>query len=228
MPKEVDGDQIGKEQKKSMIGTGDPKRPLMKTDCARGHTTGHIPLPAKVDELRLRAQQLSLREQIERNHFLFERLHAANTRLLQSLEAGDVFEAIAEIIANLIGSEEIAIFHCGPDSRNISLEWWWGVETETLQPFASGAGMIGRAVRNGVSQFRDRQPDDLLLPYEKNLTACVVLKSIQEITGAIAIFGLLPQKSRLEWVDFEILKFLEVYGAVAIQHQRLQRKEVAP
>jgi uncharacterized protein YigA (DUF484 family) len=185
-------------------------------------------LPAKVDELRLRAQQLSLREQIERNHFLFERLHAANTRLLQSLEAGDVFEAIAEIIANLIGSEEIAIFHYEQGGRNISLEWSWGVETETLQRFASGAGMLGRAAHNGVTQFRDRQPEDLLLPYEKNLTACVVLKSSQEITGAIAIFGLLPQKSRLEWVDFEILKFLEVYGAVAIQHQRLQRKQVAP
>jgi hypothetical protein len=88
--------------------------------------------------------------------------------------------------------------------------------------------MLGRALHNGVTQFRDRQPDDLLLPYEKNLTACVVLKSSQQIAGAIAIFGLLPQKPRLEWLDFEILKFLEVYGAVAIQHQRLQKKQVTP
>ena len=211
-----------------MIGTDDPKRPLGKPNGAGGHTRALSVVPTKVDELRLRAQQLSLREQIERNHFLFERLHAANTRLLQSLEAGDVFEAIAEIIANLVGSEEIAIFHYEPDARNISLEWSSGVETETLQPFASCAGMLGRAVHNGVTQFRDRQPDDLLLPCEKNLTACVVLKSSQEVSGAIAIFGMLPQKSRLEWVDFELLKFLEVYGAVAIQHQRLQRKQVKP
>jgi uncharacterized protein YigA (DUF484 family) len=209
-----------------MIGTDDPKRPLGKPNGAGGHPRALSTLPVKVDELRLRAQQLSLREQIERKHFLFERLHAANTRLLQSLEAGDVFEAIAEIIANLIGSEEIAIFHYEPDNRNISLEWSCGVETENLQRFVSGAGMLGRAVHNGVTQFHDRQPDDLLLPCEKNLTACVVLKSSQEVSGAIAIFGMLPQKSRLEWVDFELLRFLEVYGAVAIQHQRLQRKQV--
>jgi uncharacterized protein YigA (DUF484 family) len=209
-----------------MIGTGDPKRPLVKANCAGDHTRVLSALPAKVDELRLRAQQLSLREQIERNHFLFERLHAANTRLLHSLEAGDVFEAIAEIIANLVGSEEIAIFHYEQNARNISLDWSCGVEKETLHQIVSDAGMLGRAAHTGVTQFRDRQPDDLLLPYEESLTACVVLKSSQEITGAIAIFGLLPQKPRLEWVDFEILKFLEVYGAVAIQHQRLQEKKV--
>lgn len=211
-----------------MIGAGDPRRPLVKADSTRDQKRVLSALPAKVDELRLRAQQLSLREQIERNHFLFERLHAANTRLLQSLEVGDVFEAIAEIIANLVGSEEIAIFHYETDTKNISLGWSWGVETEALQRLISGAGMLGRALHNGVTQFRDRQPDDLLLPYEKNLTACVVLKSSREITGAIAIFGLLPQKPRLEWLDFEILKFLEVYGAVAIQHQHLQRKQVTP
>lgn len=211
-----------------MIGTGDPRRPRVKADSTRDHKRVLSVFPAKVDELRLRAQQLSLREQIERNHFLFERLHAANTRLLQSLEVGDVFEAIAEIIANLVGSEEIAIFHYETDTRNISLERSWGVETGALQQFISGAGMLGRALHNGVTQFRDRQPDDLLLPYEKNLTACVVLKSSQQIAGAIGIFGLLPQKPRLEWLDFEILKFLEVYGAVAIQHQRLQKKQVTP
>jgi len=44
----------------------------------------------------------------------------------------------------------------------------------------------------------------------------------------IAIFGLLPQKNNLEWVDYELLKFLETYGAVAIHFQRLQGKQIAP
>jgi hypothetical protein len=46
---------------------------------------------------------------MERNHFLLERLHASSARLIQSLETGDAFEAVAEIIGNLIGSEEVAI-----------------------------------------------------------------------------------------------------------------------
>lgn len=206
-----------------MIGTGDPKGPVWKMGLAMGRSGVPSPISVGIDELRLRAQLLSLREQIERHHFLLQRLNAGSARLLQSLGLGDAFEAIAEIMANLIGCEELAIFHYHSENKSFSLDWSQRVEAQVVQKMASGAGMLGRAVHNGVSQFRDRQPDDLLLPYEKNLTACIVLKSGQEVSGAIAIFGLLPPKPRLEWLDFELLKFLEVYGAVAIQYQRIQR-----
>jgi hypothetical protein len=186
---------------------------------------GVTSIPAGAEELRLRAQQLSFREQLERNHFLLERLHAASARLIQSLELGDVYEAIGDIVANLIGSEEIAIFHYQPEDQTFSAAWSWGVEAYALQPFTSGAGMIGRAVHKGVSQFRDRQPSAAILPHENNLTACVALKSSREIVGVLAIFGLLPQKNQLEWADFELLKFLQTYAAVAIQYQKMQPKK---
>ncbi len=182
-------------------------------------------LPAGAEELRLRAQQLSFREQLERNHFLLERLHAASARLIQSLDLGDVYEAIGDIVANLIGSEEIAIFHYHPEDQTFSVAWSWGLEAHALQAFTSGAGMIGRAVHKGVSQFRDRQQDGELLPHESKLTACVALKSSREIVGVLAIFGLLPQKNHLEWADFELLKFLQTYAAVAIQYNKLQSKK---
>ncbi len=102
------------------------------------------------------------------------------------------------------------------------------VEAAALQPFLCGAGLFGRAVQQGMSQFQERQPDGALLPYEKNLTACIILKSSREIVGVIAIFGLLPQKNNLEWADYELLKFLETYGAVAIKFHRLQGRQVSP
>ena len=210
-----------------MIGNGNGHRPPVKTPRRIEPAHGISIAPAGADDLRLRVQQLSLREQLERNHFLLERLNASSARLIQTLENGDVFEAIAEIVANLIGSEEVAIFDYRPADETFSLAWSWGVEAGDLQPFESGAGMFGRAVHQGLSQFRERQPDAALLPFEKNLTACVVLKSSREVVGVIAIFGLLPQKNGLEWADYELLKFLETYAAVAIQFQRLQEKQVA-
>jgi hypothetical protein len=211
-----------------MIGTGNGSRPPVKADCRTEAAEGNAAIPTGTEELRLRVQQLSLREQIERNHFLLMRLNAANARLIQSLEQCDVFEAIAEIIANLIGSEEVGVFDYHPAEQTFSLAWSSGVEAAALQPFLCGAGMFGRAVQQGMSQFQERQPEAALLPYEKNLTACVILKSSGEIVGVIAIFGLLPQKNNLEWADFELLKFLETYGAVAIKFQRLQGKQVSP
>jgi hypothetical protein len=211
-----------------MIGTGNGSSPPVKPGC-RIKAEGNAAIPTGTEELRLRVQQLSLREQIERNHFLLMRLSAANARLTQSLEQGDVFEAIAEIIANLIGCEEIAVFDYHAAEQNFSLAWSSsGVEAEAMQPFLCGAGMFGRAVQQGMSQFRERQPETLLLAQEKNLTACIILKSSGEIVGVIAVFGLLPQKNNLEWADFELLKFLETYAAVAIKFQRLQGKQVSP
>ena len=186
-----------------MIGTGDGSRPSIKArriEPADGSSSIFSP----TDELHLRVQRLSLREQIERNHFLLVRLNAASARLIEALEHGDVFDAIAEIIANLIGSEEIAVFDYCSANQNFSLAWSWGVEPDALQSFLCGAGMFNRAVQQGASQFRDRQPVAALLPYEKNLTACIILKSSREIAGVIAIFGLLPQKNKLEWADYEL------------------------
>src|SRR5713226_816712 len=154
-----------------MTSTGDGSRPPAKAGCRIEPADGNSPIPTGMEELRVRVQQLSLREQIERNHFLLMRLNAANARLIQSLEQGDVFEAIAEIIANLIGSEEVAVFDFHPAEQSFSLAWSSGVEADALQPFLCGAGMFGRAVQQALSQFRERQPETALLPHEKNLTA---------------------------------------------------------
>jgi hypothetical protein len=211
-----------------MTGTGNGTTPPVSAECRVEPSSGSTLPPIGAEELRLRVQRLSLREQLERNHFLLERLNASSARLIQTLEHGAVFEAIAEIIANLIGSEEVAIFdYCSAD-ETFSLAWAWGIEAAGLEPFLSGAGMFGRAVHEGVSQFHERQPDAALLAFEGNLTACVVLKSSREVVGVMAIFGLLPQKICLEWADYELLKFLETYAAVAIQFQRLQGKRVIP
>ncbi len=211
-----------------MIGTGDrsrspfhagsPAKPVDASERALKGTEG----------MHLNVQQISLRQQMERNHFLLERLNASSARLIQSLENGDTHEAVAEIIGNLIGSEEVAIFEYCPADETFPLAWSWGVEPAAMQLFKSGAGMFGRAVSQGASQFRERQSEKDLLPFEKHLTACVLLKSSHEVVGIIAIFGLLPQKIRLEWVDYELLKFLETYATIAIQFQSLQKKRVSP
>ena len=85
-----------------------------------------------------------------------------------------------------------------------------------------------RTVDEGMTQFRELQINSRLEHSEQNLTASVVLKSSRQVVGVILIFGLLPQKSGLEWVDYELLKFLETYGAVAIQLQGLQKNVIRP
>jgi len=199
-----------------------------RAETSGGESSAPVDRKISFDALRVRAQQLSLREQLQREHFLLERLNAASARLIQAVEQCQVFEAIGEIIGNLIGSEEVAIFQYRATDQTFSLAWSTGAEEEILRQFALGAGLMGRAAHEGASQFRDRRPAAPLLPCEKDLTACLVLKLDREVIAVIAILRLLPQKSGLEWADFELLKFLETYGAVAMQLQNLQKNSVTP
>jgi len=215
-------------QKKEMTSIENESHRPDQAGCRVQPTKSSVVHPSEAEELRLRVHQRSLREQLERHHFLLDRLHTAGARLIQSLEQRNVYEAIAEIIANLVGSKEVAFFNCSPADGTFSLAWSSGVEASALQPLLCGAGMLGRTVHRGMSQFRERQPVADLLPCEKNLTACVILKSSSGMAGVLAIFGLLPQKSSLEWADYEVLRFLETYAAVAIQFHSLRGKQVTP
>ena len=180
------------------------------------------------DELRVETEQLSLREQLERNHFLLKRLYAASAGIINAVEEGDVHAAIGEILGNLIGSEEVAIFHYHKSDRRFACAWSAGLSDELLGQLKHGTTMMRRTVDEGMTQFRDLQINSRLEPCEENLTASVVLKSSRQVVGVILIFGLLPQKNGLEWADYELLKFLETYGAVAIQLQNLQKNIGAP
>ena len=191
-----------------MTGTEEKKRrPEARGDEGLGYGTRGLTF----DALRVRAQQLSLREQLEHQHSLLARLNAASGWLIQAVETSQVFEAIGEIIGNLIGCEEVAVFQYRTTDQAFFPVWSTGVEEEILRQFALGEGLMGRAAHEGASQFRDRRPAAPLQDYEKNLTACVTLKLDKEVIGVVAILRLLPQKTGLEWVDFEVLKFLETY-----------------
>src|SRR5579859_7270790 len=99
-----------------MTGTDEQKpRPDAQDQEGSAHGTRGLTF----DALRARAQQLSLREQLERQHFLLERLNAASARLLQAIETGDVYEAIGEIIGNLVN---IPCLYCLKEPRACGIE----------------------------------------------------------------------------------------------------------
>lgn len=209
-----------------MIFAGDWSRQLQKNSMKHTQTASERIMSR--EELRAETQQLSLREQLERNHFLLKRLYAASAGIISAVEDGDVHAAIGEILGNLIGSEEVAIFHYHKADRRFAHVWSTGLSDELLGQLKHGTTIMRRTVDEGMTQFRELQINSRLEPSEEHLTASIILKSSRQVVGVILIFGLLPQKNGLEWVDYELLKFLETYGAVAIQLQSLQKNVGAP
>jgi hypothetical protein len=136
----------------------------------------------------------------------------------------DVLSAIEQIVVNLVGSEELAIFEARGGELTLALAN--GVPAEPLRKIRSNAGRIGWVVETGEMLVPETRSPSMPAsqPYERSLTACIPLLVRGRVTGAVAVFRLLPQKPSLSAVDhglFEVLRShagLALYAATALAH----------
>lgn len=157
-------------------------------------------------------------------------LYVAAYRLHETLERATVIRVLQEILANLVGSEEMALFETTPDGRSLSLTAWSSIEPERFQTIPVGVGVIGRAVATGETYMAGSDANEDRTADEARLTACVPLRLGDKYAGAIAVFGLLPQKPSLEDLDREIFDLLASQAAMALYctslHERVARGEL--
>ena len=151
-------------------------------------------------------------------------LYVASYRLHGTVEREEVVLAIQEIVANLIGSEELAILEREPGSTDLALVASFGVEEAPLRRIAVGAGPIGRAAETGEVYVRGEGDAGLAFSGESPVTACIPLSLDGQVTGVIAIFRLLSHKPALAAADHELFDLLASQAAVALYCARLHRQ----
>ncbi len=152
-------------------------------------------------------------------------LYVASQRLHETLDRVSVLRAIEEILINLVGSEELAIFELDASGATLSLSWSFGIERQRYLLRALDDGPIGRAVRSGKIVIVDGEPAP---PDEPRVTACVPLKLRDRVIGVIVLFQLLPQKPRLEQVDRDLFDLLATAAAAALHTAGLVATAVEP
>lgn len=148
-------------------------------------------------------------QRIEQQSSNLANLYVASYQLHSSVDRSTVLRTIQEIVINLIGSEEIAIFE-DDGSGLYRLASSTGLESSNLHAFRIGEGTIGS--RLGGSVFVSDAPSNGESP-----TACVPLRIGGSTIGAIVVFRLLPHKGVLEEVDRELFDLLAVHAATALQ-----------
>ena len=173
--------------------------------------------------LRLAIDQAGIEEQ---NNNLAN-LYVATYSLHGTLDRDELLAVIQEIVSNLIGSEEMAIFERSADGSKLFLVASMGIDEQLFQTVAVGEGVIGQTVCAGEAYLSNRQSSTCPLPHESGLTACLPLKVSGEVTGAIAVFGLLEQKSGLEPIDIELFDLLASQAAMALYCTRLHAQSSA-
>ena len=175
----------------------------------------------RLEEVQNRCRHLADKcERVEQHNTTLTRLNIATVRLAQVQELPQLYAAVQEIIANLLGSEEMALFACLPQCGILSLLWSQGVNADSFLAIPVGEGVSGQCVSSGTSRC-DLDDSESTLTHERNLSACVVLKANGATVGALALFRLLPQKLAFDSTDRELLTFLETQLGMVLQHAQL-------
>lgn len=160
--------------------------------------------------------------EVEQQNTNLANLYVASYQLHGTLDRQRVLGAIQEIIINLIGSEELAIWELDEEREELTLAASFGIDEVAWHsiPLDLNAGIIGLVSVTG-ERFVAGQSDLLPAGREAGLTACVPLKLDDRVIGAIGIFSLLGQKEGLEPVDFELFDLLASHAATALYCTRL-------
>lgn len=148
--------------------------------------------------------------QIEQQSCNLSNLYVASYQLHSSVDRPTVLQTIQEIVINLIGSEEIAIFE-SDGLGHFRLISSIGIDSSLLGAFTIGEGPIGRRLAGGevfIKETAGSQSDPL--------TACVPLKIGDSIIGAIVVFRLLSHKTELARVDHELFELLAIHASTAL------------
>lgn len=149
-------------------------------------------------------------------------LVAVNT-LHGAADAEGVVTAVREIVANLVGCEEFALFEIEPGGQAISLIAVSGVDEAPLFGLQMGRGIIGAVASTG-KPFVRRAGGAGDPGSDESITACLPLRIHSSVVGVLAIFRLLPHKAAVEDNDLALFDVLSTHVASALVLARLHRE----
>lgn len=132
-------------------------------------------------------------------------------RLLLPADRGGVLDAIQDVVVNVVGSEELAIFEPDADGT-LRVARALGVDGARLGPLAAFAGDLGRA----VAERRAWIAGDPARADDPTLTAVVPLEARGRVVAVLAVWRLLGHKPALRETDRRVLGLLARHAGRAL------------
>lgn len=157
--------------------------------------------------------------EVEQENSNLANLYVASYRLHGSVERAEVLEIIQEIVVNLVGCEELAVYELPEGAAALELLASNGIDPREHARVALGQGEVGRSAASGETfvaedgRAADGRP-----------SACIPLRLGERVTGAIVLFRLLPQKASLGPMDRELFDLLATHAATALYCSGLQAR----
>ena len=162
--------------------------------------------------------------EIEERNMNLANLYVSSYQLHGTLDRGAVLESIKEILINLIGCEELAVFELSEDDASLDLVTSFGIDEEKYRSISLTDHVLGKLTSTGGTYIggTSASPGECV-----SVTACLPLKLDGRVTGAIVLFSLLPHKPGLRELDFELFDLLGTHAATALYCTSLHGRVLA-
>ncbi len=135
-----------------------------------------------------------------------ERLHGAS-------DHAEVLRAVQDVVINLVGSEEVAIFEAAAEGGWTAVQSF-GVGAARTAAVAEAHGPVDRAGAEGTAWIAGDGSG--APPGDPALTACIPLVAEGRAVAVLAIWRLLPHKPRLRDSDRHVLALLGRHAGRAL------------
>jgi hypothetical protein len=145
------------------------------------------------------------------------KVYAARMRLQHAIDQADALDAIREIAANLIGTEEVAVFKVDKKRSELWLYWSFGVDPNKHSVLEVSREPKLKQVLGGKPAYRLRLSNENLLSTDDPVSALVPILVDGSACAVIVLFRLFPHKPGIEPVDREICEVLSNCAGRAIE-----------
>ncbi len=149
-------------------------------------------------------------EDLEEDKAHLGRLCVASVQLHElSGDERDCLRSLQDVLVNLVGSEQIAIWSLTRDGRRLELRASQGIDTEQWRTVMVGEGAVGKAAAAGeVGPIEAPRPGDP--------TVCIPLLLGRQVVGVVAVFGLLAHRRGLAPRDQDVFRLISRQAAFAL------------
>lgn len=158
--------------------------------------------------------------EMEEENNMLGNLYIASHQLHSTLDFSEVLSVIMEIVINLVGAEEFAIYLVDEKTHLLKAVASEGLMPEELPMQKVGEGVVGNVVKTGEEHFRE----DLSILGTTDLKdplVCIPMKIQDRVIGALVIFKLLKQKDSFCDLDYEMFSMLAGHTATAVFSSKL-------
>jgi hypothetical protein len=145
------------------------------------------------------------------------KVYAARMRLQNALDQADALDAIREIAANLIGTEEVAVFKVDKKLSKLWLYWSCGIDPNKHAVLEVRREPKLKQVLKGKTVIRRTLPKGNLLTTDDPVSALVPILVDGSTAAVIVLFRLFPHKPGFETADREICQVLSNFGGRAVE-----------